>query len=56
MLPADRSLQRETEAAKRLIENMPRDDAQLLADSIEGETIFAKLSRQRFPKSTSAKF
>ncbi len=38
MLPADRSLQRETEAAKRLIENMPRDDAQLVADSIEGET------------------
>lgn len=38
MLPADRSLQRETEAAKRLIENMPRDDEQLIADSIEGET------------------
>lgn len=38
MLPADRSLQRETEAAKRLIDNMRSDDDQLVTDSIEGET------------------
>lgn len=38
MLPADRNLQRQTEAAKKLLVDLPREDDQLVADSIEGET------------------
>ncbi|WP_364652599.1 siphovirus Gp157 family protein [Agrobacterium radiobacter] len=38
MLPPDRKLMRETEAAKKLISDLPPDDDQLVADSIEGET------------------
>lgn len=38
MLPADRNLMRQTEAAKKLIADLPADDEQLVADSIEGET------------------
>lgn len=38
MLPPDRKLMRETEAAKKLISDLPTDDEQLVADSIEGET------------------
>lgn len=38
MLPADRNLARETEAAKKLLADLPRDDDQLVTDSIEGET------------------
>lgn len=38
MLPADRNLMRQTEAAKKLIADLPADDEQLVTDSIEGET------------------